>query len=319
MVLRVNSVELTVVVPVYKCDECLTHLHQRLHDALDGTVQSMELLFVDDGSPDGSWGTLQTLARTDECVKVVRLSRNFGQHAAITAGLEHAKGAWIIVMDCDLQDPPESIPELYEKAQEGYDVVFARRIADRRSFSRGLASAAYFRMLNTALGTSFDSGYGNFSLISRKVRDEFLRVRDTDRHYLMILRWLGFTTTSVDFRQEPRYAGKSAYTVGMLLRFALDGHFFQTTTLLRWIVYVGFVISAVGVILSGFFVVNYFVGDPYPGWTSLGVLLLLLAGFIIVSTGVTGLYVGKIFVQAKNRPLYVVDRVLERGSGDGGE
>lgn len=314
-----SDVQLTVVVPVYKCDECLTHLHQRLHDALDGTVQSMELLFVDDGSPDRSWETLQALARADACVKVVRLSRNFGQHAAITAGLEHARGAWIVVMDCDLQDPPESIPELYSKAQEGYDVVFARRIADRRSFSRGLASAAYFRMLNAALGTSFDSGYGNFSLISSKVRDEFLRVRDTDRHYLMILRWLGFTTASIDFRQEPRYAGKSAYTVGMLLRFAVDGLFFQTTTLLRWIVYVGFAISAVGVMLSAFFVVNYFVGDPYPGWTSLGVLLLLLAGFIIVSTGVTGLYVGKIFVQAKNRPLYVVDRVLERGPGDGSE
>jgi dolichol-phosphate mannosyltransferase len=319
MVPPVGEVELTVVVPVYKCDECLTHLHQRLHDALDGKVLSMELLFVDDRSPDGSWETLQGLARVDECVKVVRLSRNFGQHAAITAGLEHAAGTWIVVMDCDLQDPPEYVPELYAKAQEGYDVVFARRITDRRSFSRGLASAAYFRMLNAALGTSFDSGYGNFSLISRKVRDEFLRVRDTDRHYLMILRWLGFTTASIDFQQEPRYAGKSAYTVGMLLRFALDGFFFQTTTLLRWIVYAGFLISVVGVILAGFFVVNYFVGDPYPGWTSLGVLLLLLSGFIIVSTGVTGLYVGKIFVQAKNRPLYVIDRVLQRGLSDGRE
>jgi dolichol-phosphate mannosyltransferase len=143
------------------------------------------------------------------------------------------------------------------------------------------------------------------------VRNEFLRVQDKDRHYLMILRWLGFATTSVDFPYASRYAGESSYTFRMLLRFAFDGLFFQTTTLLRWIVYLGFAISGFGVFLALFFVVNYFVGHPYPGWTSLGVLLLLLGGFIIVSTGVMGLYVGKIFIQAKDRPLYVVDRVVE--------
>jgi dolichol-phosphate mannosyltransferase len=200
---------------------------------------------------------------------------------------------------------------LYRKAQEGFDVVLAHRVGARHSFVRRLASAAYFRVLNALLGTSFDAGFGNFSVISRKVRNEFLRMRDKDRHYLMILRWLGFATTSIDFPQASRYAGESSYTFGMLLRFAFDGLFFQTTTLLRWIVYAGFVISVFGAFLASFLVVNYFVGNPYPGWTSLGVLLLLLGGFIIVSTGVTGLYVGKIFVQAKDRPLYVVDRVVE--------
>jgi glycosyltransferase involved in cell wall biosynthesis len=308
-----DRVELSVVVPVYKCDECLRHLYERLDAALTGVVSSFELVFVDDRSPDDSWATLLELAHRDSRVRVIRLSRNFGQHAAITAGLEYASGEWIAVMDCDLQDPPEQIPMLYERAQDGFDVVLARRVGKGRSFFRHLASAGYFRVLNALLGTSFDAGFGNFSVISHKVRNEFLRMRDKDRHYLMILRWLGFGTTSVDFPYAGRYAGESSYTFGMLLRFAFDGLFFQTTTLLRWIVYLGFAVSGLGVLLAVFFVVNYFVGHPYAGWTSLGVLLLLLGGFIIVSTGVTGLYVGKIFVQAKDRPLYVVDKVVEAG------
>ena len=307
----IGSVDVSVVVPVYKCDDCLRHLHERLVQALAGTARSFEIVFVDDRSPDDSWVTLVELAHHDARVKLVRLSRNFGQHAAITAGLEHARGDWIVVMDCDLQDPPEQIPVLHERALEGYDIVLARRIGTGNSFARRLASAAYFRVLNALLGTAFDAGFGNFSVISRKVRTEFLRVRDKDRHYLMILRWLGFRTSSIDLPRADRYAGASSYSFGMLMRFALDGLFFQTTSLLRWIVYAGFAISALGTLLAAFFVVNYFAGDPYPGWTSLGVLLLLLGGFIIASTGVTGLYVGKIFVQVKDRPLYVVDRIVE--------
>jgi dolichol-phosphate mannosyltransferase len=302
---------LSVVVPVYKCDDCLRHLHERLVAALSETLPSFEIVFVDDRSPDESWATLVELAHHDPRVRLVRLSRNFGQHAAITAGLEHARGDWIVVMDCDLQDRPEQIATLYGRALEGYDVVLARRIGSGNSLARRLASAAYFRVLNALLGTAFDAGFGNFSVISRKVRTEFLRVRDKDRHYLMILRWLGFRTTSIDLPRADRYAGASSYSFGMLMRFALDGLFFQTTSLLRWIVYAGFAISALGTLLAAFFVVNYFAGDPYPGWTSLGVLLLLLGGFIIASTGVTGLYVGKIFVQVKDRPLYVVDRIVE--------
>ena len=303
--------DLSVVIPVYKCDECLNHLHERLVAALEGAAISFDLVFVDDGSPDSSWSTLLELARRDPRVKLVRLSRNFGQHAAITAGLEYASGEWIAVMDCDLQDPPEQLPILYCKAQEGFEVVLARRVGAGHSFPRRAGSALYFRVLNALLGTTFDVGFGNFSVISHKVRNEFLRVRDKDRHYLMILQWLGFKTTSVDFPYASRYAGESSYTFGMLLRFAFDGLFFQTTTLLRWIIYLGFAVSGFGAILALYFFVNYFVGNTYPGWTSLGVLILLLGGFIIVSTGVTGLYVGKIFVQAKDRPLYVVDRVVE--------
>ena len=173
----------------------------------------------------------------------------------------------------------------------------------------------YFRLLNASLGTDFDPDYGNFTIISRKVRDAFLRFRDKDRHYLMILRWLGYDHASIDVAHAERYAGESAYTLGTLIRFAIDGLFFQSTTLLRWSTYVGFAASLGGVILAGFFVVNYFLENTYPGWTSLAVLILLIGGLTITTVGVAGLYIGKIFTQVKDRPLYVVDVVEDRRLG----
>ena len=300
--------ELSVVVPVYGCASCLPQLHERLTAALASVTERYELVLVDDRSPDGAWGTLRDLAERDPAVKAVRLSRNFGQHAAITAGLAHSSGRWTVVMDCDLQDPPEEIPRLFAKAQEGYDIVFTRRKGRQGSFFRREASRLYFRLLNLALKTNMSHEIGAFSIVSRKVVDASLEVRDVERNYVMTLYWLGFEHTSIEFDYVERYAGASAYTFGALVRFAFEGLFFQTTTFLRWIVYLGFFISLAGTLLALFLVVNYFVGSPYAGWTSLGVLILLLSGFIIVSTGVTCLYIGKIFTQVKGRPLYVVDR-----------
>src|SRR5262249_50314259 len=155
-----------VVVPVYRCVECLWALHDRLTTELGKLGHPYELVFVDDRSPDGAWGTLTELAARDEHVKLVRLSRNFGQHAAITAGIAETTGRWTVVMDCDLQDRPEEIPRLYAKAQEGYDIVYARRIGRRHSWYRRTSSAAYFKVINALLGTSFTSELGNFSIIT---------------------------------------------------------------------------------------------------------------------------------------------------------
>ncbi len=306
-----EAIELSVVVPVYKCDGCLRSLHQRLSKALGSLGIGYQVLLVDDRSPDGGWEIMKELARSDHHLKLVRLSRNFGQHAAVTAGLAQATGRWTVVMDCDLQDPPEAIAELYGKALQGFDIVHARRVGRRHAWYRRAASAAYFRLLNAVLGTSLTSDYGNFSIISARVRDAFLSFRDKDRHYLMILDWLGFDRAIVDVPHEERFAGKSAYSLGMLLDFAVAGLLFQTTTLLRWIIYAGFVLSGLGGGLAILIVIRYFVGKTYPGWTSLGVLLLLVGGFIITSTGVIGLYVGNVFTQVKDRPLYIVDQITD--------
>jgi dolichol-phosphate mannosyltransferase len=300
-----SAVELSIVVAVYGSVECLRALYERLVQALSA-VESFEIVFVDDASPDGAWSVLEELAARDRRVRAIRLSRNFGQHAAITAGLEESQGDWIVVMDCDLQDPPEEIPRLYQRAMEGYDIVFARRKRRRDSRFRRWAASAYFRLMNKFVGTDIEGEYGTFSVISRPVRDAYLAIGDKGRHYLFILYWLGFAQTAVDVPHAAREAGQSSYTFTKLIRHAVDGVFFQTTVLLRWIVYFGFLVALAGVLLAGVFVLILVFGDPYPGWTSLAVLILIVGGFIIMSTGVTGLYIGKIFDQVKDRPLYVV-------------
>jgi dolichol-phosphate mannosyltransferase len=302
-----ETVEVSVVVPVYQCDSCLRELHRRLTESLEWTSGSYELVFVEDRGGDDSWRVLRELAAGDPHVRAFRLSRNFGQHAAITAGLAKSRGRWTVVMDCDLQDPPEEIGRLYAKAAEGYDIVLAKRARKRMTLFRRLAGRVYFGLMNFFAGTSIDAGHGSFSIISRKVVNSFLAFNDRDRHYLLLLYWLGFDRASIEYEQAPRASGKSSYTFRRLLSHALGGMFFQTTVLLRWVVYSGFVLALIGVAAAIFFAVQRVTGTAYPGWTSLVVLLLLIGGLIIISTGVTGLYIGRVFHEVRRRPLYVID------------
>lgn len=306
-------VELSVVVPVYGCGDCLRSLHERLRASVTAVTDSYELIFVDDRSPDDAWAVLQDLASAEPAVKAFRLSRNFGQHAAITAGLAESDARWTVVMDCDLQDPPEEIPRLYAQAQEGYDVVLCRRRQRRQSWRRRRAASAYFRLRNVLVKSDMHTNYTNLSLLSRKVVDAFLTLRDKDRQYLLIVDWLGFRRATLEVDQHERHAGRSSYRLGQLIRVAIDGMFFQSTVLLRWIVYTGFVMALIGVLLALYALAVFVGGRPLPQWTALPVLILVLTGFIVISTGVTGLYVGKIFDQVKGRPLYVIDSKVVDG------
>jgi len=302
----VGDVQLSVVVPVYGCAECLVTLHQRLTRTLTPMIDSYELVFVDDRSVDDGWAVLQRLADGDPHVNAFRLSRNFGQDAAITAGLAQARGDWALVMDCDLQEAPEDIPRLWAAAQDGYDIVRTTRRGWRHSAFRRWTSRVYRRL---TLETDVRPDYSNLSLLSRRVVDAFLRLRDRDREYMIALDWLGFHSTSIEIEHHERHAGKSGYTLRRLVQVALDGMFFRSTVLLRLVVLLGFVIAVIGVVVAAFEIVDYF-AEPhktFPGYTSLAVLLLVLAGFIIVSVGVVGLYVGRIFEQVKNRPLFLID------------
>jgi glycosyltransferase involved in cell wall biosynthesis len=305
-----NTVEISVVVPVYGCRECVRELHRRICAALETLTGDFELVLVDDGSPDDVWPLIRELSDLDARVVGLRLSRNFGQHAAITAGLAASRGRWVAVMDCDLQDPPEELPRLYAKALEGYDVVLSRREERVESLPRRLAASAYFRLNNMIARTNFHTNYTNLSIISRKVVDSFLALRDQDRQYLLILHWLGYRRAEIEVTQSDRHAGRSSYTFRELVKVAVDGVFFQSTVLLRWIVYLGFLLALLGGGLGVYAVGAWVSGRQLPSWTALPMFALLLAAFIIISGGVTGLYVGKIFDQVKGRPLFVVDEIV---------
>lgn len=302
--------EISVVIPVYGCVDCLQQLHRRLVEVLSGIVDSYEIVFVDDRSPDDAWAFLRRLVCEDNHVRAIRLSRNFGQHRAITAGIAESSGRWVVVMDCDLQDPPEEIPRLYARAQEGFEIVFAKRLSRRLPLRRRVGNRAYFWLRKTLAGVDLETEYANLSIMSRKAADAFLSLKDVHRNFLLILSWLGFEHASIEFEQPERFAGRSSYTFRGLLRVAFDALFFHTTVLLVWIVYLGFGVAFASLALAVFFVASHFAQHSYPGWTSIIVILLLIGGFIIISLGVAAMYIGKVFEQVKERPLFLVDERL---------
>jgi dolichol-phosphate mannosyltransferase len=305
---------LSVVVPVYGCGDCLEELHEQIVKFVGPITSEFEIVFVDDRSPDHAWPVLERLVAADSHVRAIRLSRNFGQHAAITAGLAASRGEWTVVMDCDLQDPPDAIPSLYARANEGFDLVLARRRQRTHSPVRLALARVYFKLLNTFMGTDIDGAYGTFSILSRKVVDAYLSLGDRDRHYLFVLYWLGFEHGTIEVEHRERGAGQSSYTLGRLLRHAVSGVFFQTTNLLLYIVYLGFIVAGVGLLGVLWLVYQYVFAHPPAGFTSLAVLILVVGGFIIGSTGVTGLYIGRVFQQVKGRPLYIIDVVAQAGA-----
>ena len=308
-------IELSVVVPVYGCRGCLAELHRRLSESVAEVTEDAEFVFVDDRSTDGSWDALLELAADDPRVKLVRLSRNFGQHRAITAGLAESSGRRVVVMDCDLEDRPEEIPRLWAKAAEGNDIVLSVRRRYSKSAFRNLAGRAYRRLANVLAGTDIDPRYRNLSIVSREVVDEFLRFRDHERQYLLILLWLGYEHATIEVEPDPRHIGESSYSFGGLVRVAADGILFQTTRLLRWVIYLGFAVTVIGALLAALLVYNYIVREPPAGWTSLAVIVLIVGGLLLSSFGVVGLYIERIFNQVKGRPLYVVDKRVEGGFG----
>ncbi|HUZ28141.1 MAG TPA: glycosyltransferase family 2 protein [Solirubrobacteraceae bacterium] len=305
-----QDVQLSVVIPVYGCASCLVALHDRLVRSVEQVSDSYELVMVDDRSVDGGWEVLQRIAERDPRVRAFRLSRNFGQHAAITAGLSQARGRWAVVMDCDLQEAPEEIPRLWAAAGEGYEVVRTIRRQRHHPRLKRWASRVYRKL---TLETDVRPDYSTLSLISRQVIEAFLRLRDRDREYMIALDWLGFDATAVEIDHHDRHAGRSGYTFERLIRVALDGMFFRSTVLLKLVVLLGFAVAVAGVGMAIFEVAEYFEGanKTVPGYTTLAVLVLVLAGFIIVSVGVVGLYVGRIFEQVKDRPLYLIDAQAE--------
>jgi glycosyltransferase involved in cell wall biosynthesis len=313
-----SDITLSVIVPVYGCGGTLVALHDRLVRVLERLVPSFEIVLIDDRGPDTSWIVMRELADMDERVVACRMSRNVGQQLAITAGIEQCRGAYAVVMDCDLQDPPEAIPQLWN-ARQGVDIVFARRNSDHQSAARLLGNRLYFRTLSWIAGRSFDGELGSFSLISRRVMDAFLRFNEQDRHYLMILLAIGFDARTIDYERATREIGETGYSFRKLLSLAVSGVMFSTTRVLHWVIYAGLAMAGTGVLLAVVLVTRLVLFSALPGWTSLIVAQLLVGGLLALCIGATGLYVGRIFEEVRRRPLYFVqDRLCRMDSAQSG-
>jgi dolichol-phosphate mannosyltransferase len=306
-----DSVEVSVVLPVYRCEECLEALHERLQPVLAAMGVTHEVIYVDDGSPDGAWATIGKIAESDGNVRALRLSRNFGQNSAIMAGLTASRGAWTVVMDADLQEAPEEIPRLYEHAQAGNDIVHTRRRTRSQSLTRRVIGRGYFQLMNLLTGASVGTDHGTMSMLSRPVVDAYLSVSDVHREYLAVLQWLGFSNTTIEVDHSERFDGHSSYTFATLVHLARAGMLFQTTRLLRLVTLAGIAVAFAGFGLAIRVIYVWATSGSVPGYTSLAVLILVMGGLVLGALGIVGLYVGATFEQAKARPMFLVAESLE--------
>lgn len=306
--------DISVVVPVYGCKAALNELYQRLTKTLLQLTDDYEIILVNDACPQNSWEVVEKICEVDKRVVGLELSRNFGQISAITAGLDKTKGDWVIVMDCDLQDRPEEIINLYNKAQEGYDVVFARRAQRQDNPIKIFISNIFYAIYSFATDSKYDPAICNFSIASRKVIDNYCSMREMHRAYVIYLKWLGFKQTTIDVEHNDRHEGKSSYNFKKRMKLALEILVSQSDKVLRFTVALGFIITFFSLVAAIALIINYFVSHMLSGWTSTIVILCFFGGLIEMSIGLVGIYVGNIFMQSKNRPLYVV-RTVKNDNG----
>jgi dolichol-phosphate mannosyltransferase len=303
--------KLSVVCPAYEEEEVLPRFHAELTAVLDrlGGQYQIEILYVDDGSRDRTLEVLRRTAAVDPRVRYLSLSRNFGHQAALTAGLEHASGDVVITLDSDLQHPPALIPVLLEKWKEGHDVVLTLREDDPRlGLTKRLTSRLFYRLMGMVSDTELRAAAADFRLMSRKAVDALVRLRETHRFLRGLVSWLGFRTTTVPYAPAARAAGVSKYTLRKMLALASDGVLSFSRLPLRLSLYVGGVMSALGLGLTGWAVLRaLFTSGPVDwGWYVLMTTVLLVGGCVMAALGVVGEYVGRIYEQVKGRPVYVL-------------
>jgi dolichol-phosphate mannosyltransferase len=296
---------ISVVAPVFNEDALIDEFYARVCSALNGLP--FELVLVDDGSTDGSPMKLENLATSDPRVRVVYLSRNFGHQTALTAGLDHARGDAVVMLDADLQDPPELIPTMLDHWRAGCDVVYAVR-EQREGESRFKLTTArwFYRLFDKLAQVPLEHNSGDFRLLDRRPLDALLAMRERNRFLRGMTVWVGYTQAAVPYHRDPRYAGETKYTLPKMLRFSLDAISSFSHRPLQLATLLGFMISTLAFIAIPVVVVLRILGSYLPGFSALTIVVLLLGGIELIAIGIIGEYVGRIYDEVKGRPLYLV-------------
>lgn len=304
-----KSPSLSVVVPVYGCKDSLIDLVSRIVGVASGLTNALEVVLVDDYSLDGGWTVIKNICEKYSCVRGIRLSRNFGQHIAIMAGFRASTGKIVVVMDCDLQDPPELIPVLVQ-GTERYPVSIGVRHGDHQSLVRRLQSRLFRKVFATSTGISITRELTSFAALRRTVVDEYIKFSEADQHFLHVLSWLGFEQWEIPYERPQRHSGSSSYTFRSRLRHALHGLFFETSRVLYVVATIGVAMAAVGFVGVAYVLWRVIVGQTLLGWPSTISAVVLFGGASIAIQSVIGIYVAKNFQQSKGRPLYVVSEII---------
>ena len=298
---------ISVVTPVYGCNTCLNELYFRLRETLEQINPEFEIILVNDASPDSAWETILELANKDKRIKGINLSRNFGQHCAITAGLQKCLGEWVVVIDCDLQDQPEEILSLYNKTKEGFDVVLGKRNNRQDGYLKKAFSQIFDKTLSYLTDSTHDFSIANFGIYKKKVIQATLSMNDSIRYFPTMIKWVGFKSVAIEVRHSERLNGETSYSFKKRLKLAVDIILSFSDKPLRLTVKFGLLISFSSLIYAFYNLYRYLVGQVIvSGWTSLIVSIWFLFGIIIFVLGTIGLYVGKTFEKVKQRPIYIV-------------
>lgn len=302
---------ISVIIPVYRCATCLIELYLQLTKTMSELPVPYELIFINDSSPDKSLEVIKNIAKKDSLVKIIDLSRNFGQHAAITAGLTTCIGEWTVVMDCDLQDRPQEIPKLYKKALGGYDIVLARRQFRQDNFLKRNFSKLFYNLLSYLTDTQQDGSVANFGIYHRRVINAVLKMGDYVKYFPTMIKWIGFRSTAVDVQHGKRYEGKTAYSFRKLTKLALDVMFAFSDKPLRLTVKLGLLVSFLAIVFAIINMILYVRGEiEVTGWASLIISIWFLSGLIIFVLGIVGLYIGKTYEKVKDRPVFVIKETI---------
>jgi glycosyltransferase involved in cell wall biosynthesis len=314
-----RAVDVSAVVPCLNEAEALPELYRRLSAALRGVVGDRhEIVLVNDGSSDSTWLRIRELAEDDPHVVGVDLSRNYGHQLALSAGLSVCRGARVLILDADLQDPPELLSEMMARMDAGADVVYGRRTARRgESWFKRRSAEAFYRVLSRLTDVPIPKDTGDFRLMSRRVVDTVNAMPEQHRFLRGMVSWIGFQQVPLEYERAERHAGKTKFRVARMLRFAVDAITSFSIAPLRVSTYLGLFLGFVAIVLLVGTLLAWFVADVVPGWTSLMVVVLLLGAAQLVMFGLMGEYLGRLYMQSKSRPLYLIREVAARDDAAG--
>ncbi len=305
-----HKIDISVVVPIYNEEQIITELYERLQKAASQISDNYELIFVNDGSKDRSLEELLKLTQRDERVFYVNFSRNFGHQIAVTAGLDACRGDAVVIIDGDLQDPPELIPEMYQKHKEGYEVVYAKR-KERKGESafKKITAKLFYRVLKNITSIDIPLDTGDFRLIDRKVVDYMKQMPEQNKFLRGQISWLGFRQTAVLFTRDERKYGKTGYPLSKMLSFAMDGITSFSDKPLQFVTKLGFIFSFISFLIILYAAYSYFILDKViTGWTSLIISSMFIGGVQLISIGIIGEYISRINKNVQNRPLYIIEK-----------
>lgn len=304
-----RGIDISVIIPIYNEEKVIPELYERLRGAVTKISENYEFIFINDGSRDGSLNELTRLSKKDPGVYYIHLSRNFGHQVAVSAGIDTCRGSAVVIIDGDLQDPPELIPDLYKKYSEGYEVVYARRKSRKgEGFFKKFSARQFYRILQRVTSVDIPVDTGDFRIIDRKVVEYLRQMPEQNKFLRGQIAWLGFNQAEVLFTREQRKHGKSGYSFGKMLRFALDGITGFSDTPLRLVTKIGFSISFISFVIILYAVYSHFILErTITGWTSLIISSMFIGGVQLISIGVIGEYISRINRNVLNRPLYIVE------------